>query len=99
MTNANREKLEFARDIRRIDTSDWKLKNDGGHNDFYDFPEWVKNIDTLAEYLQLSFAEGNILKSLTANLGNRHNGTDRNREINKCLHYAKVRAKSQERVK
>lgn len=62
--------------------------NDGGKNDFYTFAPYVKNVDSLSRFLGLSFAEGNILKSLTSNLGDRHDGTDAKREAKKCLHYA-----------
>ena len=64
--------------------------NDGSKNSFYDFPEWVTNIDTLAEYLQLDGYDFNVLKSLTANLGERHAGTSKKRELNKRLHYAEM---------
>jgi len=33
-------------------------------NDFYSIPDWVEDVDDLVEYLNLSFDEGNILKSL-----------------------------------
>ncbi len=62
--------------------------NDGSKNSFYDFPEWVTNIDTLAEYLQLDGYDFNVLKSLTLNLGERHAGTSKEREIKKRVHYA-----------
>lgn len=64
-----------------------KNSNDGGHNNFYDFPHWVTNIDTLAEYLKLDGYDFNVLKTLTVNLGARHDGTNIKRELNKRLHY------------
>ena len=64
--------------------------NDGSKNSFYDFPEWVTNIDTLAEYLQLDGYDFNVLKSLTVNLGKRHAGTSKKRELNKRLHYSEM---------
>ena len=64
--------------------------NDGSKNSFYDFPEWVTNIDTLAEYLQLDGYDFNVLKSLTVNLGERHAGTSKKRELNKRLHYSEM---------
>ena len=64
------------------------MSNDGGKNDFYTFAPYVKNVDSLSRYLELSGAEFNILKSLTSNLGARHVGTDSKREAKKCLHYA-----------
>ena len=63
--------------------------NDGGKNNWYKFPDWVNDIDTLSEYLQLDGYEFNVLKSLTSNLGSRHSGTSIERELNKRLHYAK----------
>jgi len=71
--------------------------NDGSKNSFYDFPEWVTNIDTLAEYLQLDGYDFNVLKSLTVNLGERHAGTSKSRELKKRLHYAKMAIKKFER--
>lgn len=65
-----------------------EVKSDGGKNDFYRFAPYVKDIDSLARFLQLNGAEFNILKSLTCNIGQRHNGTDNVREVKKCLHYA-----------
>jgi len=65
-----------------------KIKSDGGKNNFYKFPKWVNDIDSLARYWKLSFAEGNVLKSLAINLGNRHDGTNPLREKRKALHYA-----------
>jgi len=64
--------------------------NDGKKNRFYDFPEWVTNIDTLAEYLELDGYDFNVLKSLTINLGERHAGTNQERELNKRLHYSEM---------
>jgi len=71
--------------------------NEGSKNSFYDFPEWVTNIDTLAEYLQLDGYDFNVLKSLTVNLGERHAGTSKKRELNKRLHYSKMAIRKFER--
>ena len=62
--------------------------SDGGSNSFYVFPTIVKDVDSLCRYWKLSSAEGNILKSLTANLGARHTGTNVQRETKKCIHYS-----------
>jgi len=62
--------------------------SDGGSNSFYVFPRYVCDVDSLNRYWESSSAEGNILKSLTANLGSRHGGTDKKREVKKCLHYS-----------
>jgi len=71
--------------------------NDGGKNSFYDFPDWVTNIDTLSEYLQLDGYDFNVLKTLTVNLGARHGGTSKKRELNKRLHYTKLAIKKFQR--
>jgi len=65
-----------------------KIKSDGGKNNFYKFPKWVNDIDSLARHMRWSFSEGNIVKSLTTNLGNRHDGTNSLREKKKTVHYA-----------
>lgn len=62
--------------------------NDGSANAFYKIPDWVKDCDLLAEYLELDHYEANILKTLWINKGARHDGTNKNRELNKRLHYA-----------
>lgn len=67
------------------------MKNDGSKNSFYELPTWVKDVDDLAEYLKLSFDEGNILKSLWCNIGNRHDATNPLREARKGLHYSQRR--------
>ena len=51
------------------------VDNDGGKNNFYNFPDYVNNVDSLARYWKSTGAEFNVLKSLTANVGNRHLGT------------------------
>jgi len=65
-----------------------EVESDGGKNNFYTFPSFVTNIDSLARYLDLNGAEFNVLKSLTAKLGARHSGTDEKREVKKGLHYS-----------
>ena len=64
------------------------MQNDGSKNKFYKIPKWVKDLDDLSEYLELDPYEFNILKTLWLHKGNRHNGTNNTREINKRLHYA-----------
>jgi hypothetical protein len=73
--------------------------SDGLKNKFYEIPAWVKDVDDLAEYLELSFDEGNILKSLWSNKGKRHSGTNSMREANKCYHYAQRRKLRYEKIK
>ncbi len=80
---------------KMADTGD----NDGGHNKFYDFPKWVTNLDTLAEYLQLDGFDFNVLKTLTLNLGKRHSGTTEMRELKKRLHYTNAAIRKAERKK
>ena len=65
--------------------------NNGSKNSFYDIPKWVKDLDTLSEYLDLDPYEFNILKTLWINKGKRHDGTNKERELNKCEHYSKKR--------
>lgn len=69
-------------------TCNLEIESDGSSNSFYVFPDYVCDVDSLCRYWNLSSAEGNILKSLTANLGSRHGGTDKRREVRKSLHYA-----------
>lgn len=66
---------------------------DGSKNDFYNIPDWVEDVDDLTEYLKLDFFDGNILKSLWYNIGDRHSGTNRKREARKGLHYSNRRVK------
>lgn len=64
---------------------------DGSKTSFYNIAH-CEDYDDLAEYLELDGFEFNIGKSLFANLGNRHDGTNPKREAKKCLHYAIRRA-------
>jgi hypothetical protein len=61
----------------------------GGENDFYAIPDDIKDLDDLSDYLELSPALFNILKTLWVNKGNRHTGTNRLREAEKRLYYSK----------
>lgn len=65
---------------------------DGSKTDFYNIPEWVKDADDLAEYLELNFYLGNVLKTLWCNKGKRHDGTNKPREDKKRLHYSRKEA-------
>jgi len=82
-----REKSEkmYAEDIQQ------EYNQDGAKNSFYNI-ESCKDFDDLAEYLELDGFCFNIGKSLFANKGNRHEGTDKKREAKKCLHYSIRRA-------
>lgn len=84
---------DFKKGVQEETPLDNIAASDGGSNSFYVFPEWVVDVDSLCRYWELSSAEGNILKSLTANLGSRHSGTDKKREVRKSLHYSIERMK------
>lgn len=64
---------------------------DGSKTNFYNIAH-CEDYDDFAEYLDLDGFEFNIGKSLFANLGNRHDATNPQREAKKCLHYAIRRA-------
>ena len=68
-------------------------KNNGLKNSFYKIPDWIKDLDDLSEYLKLDPYEFNILKTLWIHLGDRHDGTNEAREVNKCIHYSEKRLK------
>ena len=70
-----------------------EYNTDGGSTDYYDI-EGCKDVDDICQKLELTFAEGNILKALfgraKARKGHtRHGGTNITRDTNKILHYAK----------
>lgn len=68
--------------------------SDGLKTNFYDIPDWVGNVDDLAEYLELRFDEGNSLKAIFGvaitrmKKETRHKGTSAMRDGNKLFHYA-----------
>ena len=47
------------------------------------FPKWVEDVDTLCEYYGCNFYFGNILKTMFIHLGDRHSGTNKERELKK----------------
>jgi len=61
--------------------------NGGGRNGFYDIPEEVNNVDSLAKFLKASGPVFNILKSLFGLRKNRHTGTSSVRDSEKIIHY------------
>lgn len=65
--------------------------SNGLKNSFYEIPSWVEDLDDLSEYLQLDPYEFNTLKTLWLHKGNRHDGTNELREINKAIHYSNKR--------
>jgi hypothetical protein len=85
--------MQYAEFFTDVETG----SNDGGKNSFYEIPEWVKDLDDLAEYLQLDGFEFNTLKTLWINIGMRHTGTTEEREIKKRIHYSNKSLKKMER--
>ena len=71
---------------------------DGGATTFYDIPDWVINLDKLNSYLNTNTFEGNILKAIWGRLGDRHKGTNAERDFKKELHYAKELVEHLERL-
>ena len=65
-----------------------KHKSDGGKTDFYNIPNWVKDVDDLAEFLNLDGFLFNILKSMFGINKNRHEGTNSERDSRKLIHYS-----------
>lgn len=65
--------------------------NDGKKTNYYQLsfaPFEIKDADDFAEWREMNFFQGNILKAAwTFNVG-RHSGTDALRDINKIIHYA-----------
>jgi hypothetical protein len=65
-----------------------------------ELPSWVVDLETLNEWNGNDAYNLNIMKTLLVNFGTRHNGTNRNREINKRRHYLKRRfAKDMRKIK
>lgn len=62
----------------------------GGKNSFYDISK-AKDLDDLVDLWSMDFFNGNILKTLTVDVGIRHNGTSDLREAKKAFHYAERR--------
>lgn len=99
------EALDLSEGRTHLDDESWILnenlkhfkikeqKNNGLKNSFYQIPEWIKDLDDLSEYLKLDPYEFNILKTLWIHLGDRHDGTNEVREVNKCIHYSEKRLK------
>lgn len=73
----------------KIYTSTAGHNTDGSKTSFYDIPRWVKDVDDLAEYLDLRGDEFNCLKALFGiSLGARHEGTSPLRDAKKLDHYS-----------
>ena len=64
-----------------------EINRDGSKNNFYSL-SGIEDYDDFAELLKLDGFEFNIGKTLFVNIGDRHDGTNRQREAKKCLHYA-----------
>ena len=71
-----------------------EANEDGGKNPFYDISK-CDDVDDLCELWELDFFMGNQLKTLLANVGNRHSGTNKLREAKKGVHYADRRLKKE----
>ena len=54
-----------------------------------DIPSSIEDLDELNFYWGDSFFFGNFLKTFWLHKGNRHNGTNKKRELNKRKHYYK----------
>ena len=63
-------------------------ENNGGNTDYYKIqPEWT-TLNDVIEARDMSFAQGNILKSAFTLNTSRHKGTHTERELNKIIYYA-----------
>lgn len=60
----------------------------GLHADYYDLPDNVKSAQDLIEYLNLNFANGNILKSLIRQHGTQTKATEEIYEAEKRYYFA-----------
>ncbi len=83
-----RAECAICSSINNIDLTKTTGSNDGSKNSFYAIPDSVKDLDDLAEYLELDPNEFNVLKTLWVNKGIRHNGTTPEREVKKRIHYS-----------
>lgn len=93
------EDLElFSKEETKSNCEDNKSNLDGSKNSFYEIPKWIKDLDDLSEYLELDPYEFNILKTLWIHKGNRHQGTNEKRELNKRLHYSNKSLEKFERL-
>lgn len=62
--------------------------NNGLTNNFYRIEKWVKDVDDLAESLNLTGNLFNILKGIFSTKGDRHAGTNQIRDSFKMIHYS-----------
>lgn len=91
-TNLPTEGLEMIEKDKTF-VKESKVK-DGGKIDYYNIPDWVIDVDDLAEWLDLGFDGGNCLKAIfglaiARKTGEaRHNGTSISRDAKKLKHYA-----------
>lgn len=90
-----KELMEMERDLKNSGF-EIEVNSDGGKNNFYEIPSSVTDVDDLCEFLELNFSQGNILKSLWVNKGNRHNATNPLREAKKRKHYSDRELKREE---
>jgi len=72
-----------------IDENKSSDHNNGGDTDYYNISSSWKGLQDIIEARNLNYAQANILKvGFTINIG-RHNGTDYERELNKCIWFCK----------
>ena len=82
---------EISDEINKISTHN----TNGSKTDYYNIPDWVFDVDDIAEYLDLRGDEFNCLKAIfgiaiARKTGiPRHSGSDMQRDSKKLLHYAK----------
>lgn len=76
--------------LKAIGTSSKSVHNtDGSKTSFYNIPDWVKDVDDLAEHWNLKGDEFNCLKAIAGiALGSRHSGTSPIRDAKKLQHYS-----------
>ena len=75
-----------------------KSENNGGKTDYYQMPTHIKDADDFAEWRNMNFNQGNILKAVWTFNTERHSGTNTVRDLNKIIHYAQRELKRLENV-
>ena len=75
-----------------------KSENNGGRTVYYQIPGHIKDDDDFAEWRNMNFNQGNILKAVWTFNTERHSGTNAVRDLNKIIHYARRELKRLENV-
>ena len=83
-----RQAKEYEEVIRER-LAKFENKPTGLHAEYYDLPDNVRSAQDLIEYLNLDFANGNILKSLIREHGTQTKATDALYEAEKRYYFAK----------